>query len=350
MMNQKSVINKCCFILFSLCLLCLLTSKQVHADPLPSWNEGQAKNAILQFVRETTQEGSENFIPLAERIATFDEDGTLWVEQPLYVELFFVLDRIKSELSKHPEWRDKEPFKSLLTGAKALDHLSKEEIVEIIILTHTSMTVDAFHQSVSDWLETAIHPRFKRPFTELVYQPMLEVMQLLREHGFAIYIVSGGGQEFIRAFAQKVYEIPPSNVIGSAGKVKYEYQNGQPVLIKLPDIMFMDNKAGKPEGINLIIGKRPLIAFGNSTGDQQMLEWTQAGKGKNLELLVHHDDPVREYAYGPDSKIGTFSHALMEEAKGRHWIVISMKKDWKVIFPWQQTSNFSPASLTFAGE
>jgi phosphoglycolate phosphatase-like HAD superfamily hydrolase len=332
-----------------LCLLCLFAWKQMQADPLPSWNEGAAKHALLQFVREATQEGGENFIPLAERIATFDEDGTLWVEQPLYVELFFVLDRIRSELPKHPEWRDKEPFKSLLMGAKALDHLSKEEIVALIVLTHTGMTVDAFHRSVSNWLETAIHPRFKRPFTELVYQPMLEVMQLLREHGFSIYIVSGGGQEFIRAFAQKVYGIPPGNVIGSAGKVKYEYQNGQPVLIKLPEIMFIDNREGKPEGINLIVGKRPVAAFGNSIGDQQMLEWTQAGKGKNLELLVHHDDPEREYAYGPESKIGTFSHALMEEAKGRHWIVVSMKKDWKVIFPWQQTSDFSSTSLTFGG-
>lgn len=308
----------------------------LDAEILSSWNDGSAKNAIIKFVEEVTTEGNKSFIPKEERIATFDEDGTLWIEQPMYVQLFFALDQIKLLAPQHPEWRDKEPFKSILSGNKdALNHLDLKDIEQTLAVTHSGMSVEVFHQEVSNWLEKAVHPKFQKPFTELVYQPMLEVIQYLRDNQFDIYIVSGGGQEFIRAFAEKVYNIPPSHVIGTANKVKYEYQNGRPVLLKIPELLFINDKAGKPEGINLVIGKRPIAAFGNSIGDQQMLEWTQGNKRKNLELLVHHDDADREYAYGPESKIGTFSDALMNEAKKQEWIVVSMKKDWKVIFSWQ---------------
>lgn len=288
----------------------------IHADVLPSWNEGPIKQAILRFVEETTLEGSPNYIPPAERIATFDEDGTLWVEQPLYTEGFFALDRLKAMALNHPEWKEKNPLSILLTTTiENLKHLPKKDIEELIAFTHSGMSVDEFHVIVNEWLDKAVHPRFQKPFTSLVYQPMIEVIDYLRDHQFDIYIVSGGGQEFIRAFAEKVYGIPPSHVIGTAAKVKYEYQDGNPILLKLPDILFVDDKDGKVEGINLIIGQHPHIAFGNSTGDKEMLEWTQANKGKNLEILIHHDDERREYAYGPDSRIGTFPKSLMAKAK-----------------------------------
>lgn len=324
------------FLILSCFFLCCLFG-QLHGALLPSWNEGAAKQAIIEFIKEAVIQGSDNFIPVEERIVVFDQDGTLWVEQPAYVQFFFAIESIKDLAPSHPEWRDQEPFKSLLSGnPEVLKHLSEQEIAKIIAFTHSDMTIHAFHRRVAQWLKHAIHPRFKRPFTDLVYQPMLEVIQLLREHDFKIYIVSGSGQEFMRVYSSQVYGIPPEHIIGSAEKVKYEYRSdGQPVLLKLPEVLLMDNYGGKPEGINLIIGRRPVAAFGNSTGDQQMLEWTQAGKGKTLELLVHHDDAEREYAYGAHSKIGTFSHALMEEAKKRGWIIVSMKDDWKIIFPWQ---------------
>lgn len=316
----------------SLCIASILLG--IVDASLPSWNEGFAKNAIIQFVKEVTEKESKDFLPSEERIAVFDEDGTLWVEQPLYTQLFFALDRLKSLAPQHPEWKNMEPFKSILAWDKDNRHnLTLKDIEQVLAVTHAGMSVDAFHREVSDWLDTAVHPRFKKPFTDLVYQPMLEVIQLLRDNQFEVYIVSGGGQEFMRSFAEKVYKIPPSHVIGTAGRVTYEYQNGHPILLRLPEIMLIDDKGGKPEGINLIIGKRPIAAFGNSTGDQQMLEWTQGSEGKSLELLVHHDDAEREYAYGPESKIGTFSDALMNKAKKQGWIVVSMKNDWKVIFP-----------------
>ncbi len=326
------------FIYFSLFIF-LLVGK-AWSDSLPSWNQGAVKNSIIQFVKAVTDERSASFIPPADRIAAFDEDGTLWVEQPLYAQLFFALDAIRLQADRHPEWKSQEPFKSILAGdQKTLRNLELKDIEQILAITHAGMTVEAFHQEVANWLDKAVHPRFKRPFTELVYQPMLELIQFLRTNQFDIYIVSGGGQEFIRAFADRVYGIPPSHVIGTAGKVKYEYQQGHPVLLKRPELLFINDHAGKPEGINLIIGKRPVAAFGNSTGDQQMLEWTQASMRKNLELLVYHDDEVREYAYGAESKIGTFSKDLKQEADRQGWLIVSMKNDWKVIFPGQRNVN-----------
>ncbi|EFB41662.1 MULTISPECIES: HAD family hydrolase [Parachlamydia] len=305
-------------------------------DLLPSWTDGPTKSAILHFVEETTQKDHPHYIPVEERIATFDQDGTLWVEQPLNTQLFFAIDHIKLFAPQHPDWKEKEPFKTILmhdvAGLKAFD---EREIEQIIAVTHANMTVHEYKKAVQEWLQKAIHPHFKKPFTELVYQPMLEVIQLLQKHGFKTYIVSGSGQEFIRAYAEKIYGIPPEHVIGSASKVKYIYQNDCPALLKLSELLFVDDKAGKPEAISLIIGRRPFAAFGNSIGDREMLEWTQAGCGKRLALLVYHNDAIREYAYGPNSKIGTFSFALMEEAKKRGWLVVSMKDDWKMIFAWE---------------
>lgn len=328
---MKNTLN----LFFHILLVC--SFERLLADPLPSWNEGPAKNKILQFVREVTTKGNESYVSVEDRIATFDEDGTLWIEQPLYIELFFAFDRVKAMASDHPEWQDEEPFKSILSHKKDLSHFSQEDLLKIITVTHTGMSLDSFHQEVSQWIEKAIHPRFHRPFTELIYQPMIEVIRLLREHEFKVYIVSGGGQEFMRAYAENLYGIPPEQVIGFAGQVKYEYNKGNPELILLPRLLFTDNGDGKPKGINLMIGKRPIMAFGNSTGDRQMLEWTQGGKRKNFELLIYHDDAEREYAYGAESKIGTFSASLAEEAKQQDWTVVSMKNDWKVIFPWQLT-------------
>lgn len=307
-------------------------------DPLPSWNEGDAKKAILEFVRETTTPDIPNYIPHNERIAVFDNDGTLWVEQPLYTEYVFAIDNIKDLSVKHPEWKKEEPFKAILSGdTHSIRNYDAHDFGMLIAATHTGMTLEEFHQMVNRWLSYAKHPRYQRPYTHLVYQPMIEVMQLLKDNEFHVYIVSGGGQEFMRAFAEKLYHLPPSHIIGTTGKVKYEFVGGKPVLKKIPQLLFVDDKQGKPEGINLFIGKRPVIAFGNSVGDQQMLEWTQSNKKwKTLQLLVHHDDDEREYAYGPNSEVGTFSEALMSEAKEQRWIVISMKNDWRIIFSWQK--------------
>lgn len=304
------------------------------ADPLPSWNEGPVKNAILSFIEETSRVGGSNYISIKDRIAVFDEDGTLWVEQPLYVQFFFAVDRVKELAPQHPEWRNQEPFKSILEDKlDVVQGLNEKEIAQILVATHAGMSVEQFQQAVKRWLDVAVHPRFNRKFTELVYQPMLEVIHLLKMHQFHIYIVSGAGQEFMRTYSEQVYKIPVENVIGTAGKMKYQNKDGDVDLIKLPELLFVNNFAGKVEGINLFVGKKPSIAFGNSIGDQQMLEWTQSNTGKTLQLLVHHDDPKREYAYGPNSKIGTFSEALMDEAVKKNWIVISMKNDWETLFP-----------------
>jgi phosphoglycolate phosphatase-like HAD superfamily hydrolase len=314
-----------------LAVLILLTGVPAYAaDPLPSWNEGPAKEAVLQFVKTNAGKGT-----AAERIAVFDNDGTLWVEQPLYTQLVFAIDRVSALAAQHPEWKHQEPYKSILSGdMAALAKLSHHDIAKIVAATHSGMTPEAFQRIVKDWLAKAKHPRFKRPYTELVYQPMLEVLKYLRDNGFQTYIVTGGGQDFVRAFAESVYGVPPQQVVGSAAETKYGYdKKGKPQLIKTPEILFINDKAGKPEGIHLIIGQRPMAASGNSDGDRQMLEWTQAGGGNPLMMLVHHDDAEREYAYGPQSKIGTFSDALMAEAKKKGWTVISMKNDWKRIFP-----------------
>jgi uncharacterized protein YkwD len=302
-------------------------------DPLASWNDGAAKKAIVEFVQTTTTQGSQNFVPPAERIATFDNDGTLWSEQPMYVQLIFALDRVKALAAQHPEWKQQEPFASLLKGdLKAALAGGEKAIAEIVMATHAGMTTEEFEQIVEDWLSTAQHPRFKRPYTELVYQPMLELLEYLRSNGFKTYIVSGGGIEFMRPWTEKVYGIPPEQVVGSSIKTKYEMRDGKPVLVRLPELDFIDDKSGKPIGINSHIGRRPIAAFGNSDGDREMLEWTQGGNGARLMMLVHHDDEAREWAYGAESKIGTFSDALRGQAQKNNWTVISMKNDWKRIF------------------
>jgi phosphoglycolate phosphatase-like HAD superfamily hydrolase len=310
-------------------------------DPLPSWNEGPVKVAILSFVQKVTEKSGPEYVPPEDRIATFDQDGTLWVEHPLYTQAMFALDRVHELAPGHPEWKSKQPFKAVLQNDReAMAKLTEGDWAKILGVTHSGMTTAAFLKIVQEWLARAKHPRFQRPYTELVYQPMLEVMRYLRNNGFRVYIVTGGGQEFVRVYGERVYGVPPEQVVGSSVVTKYEYQNGQPVLIRLPKIFFIDDHAGKAIGINLFIGQRPIAAFGNSTGDQQMLEWTQAGEGARLMMLVLHDDPTREYAYGPaeglpDTKVGTFSQALLGEAKKRHWGIISMQKDWKKIFAWE---------------
>jgi phosphoglycolate phosphatase-like HAD superfamily hydrolase len=306
-----------------------------QADPLSSWNDTAPKKAIIDFVERVTKAGSADFVKPEERIATFDNDGTLWVEQPNYTQVTFAIDEVVAKAPQHPEWREAEPFKSILAhDREAMERFSIQDFEKVVAVTHSGMTVQQFQEIVKKWLAQAKHPRFKRPYTECVYQPMLELMQYLRANGFKTYIVTGGGQEFVRAFAWPTYGVPPEQVVGSMGKVKYEYdKEGKPELIKLPEVLLIDDKTGKPEGINMVIGRRPQGAFGNSTGDQQMLEYAGAGDGARLMMLVHHDDAKREYAYGAESKIGTFSDALMAEAKKKGWIVISMRDDWKTIFP-----------------
>jgi len=318
------------------CMVAFIATDAQAADPLASWNDRPAKKSITEFVAKVTKEGSPDFVPPEERIATFDNDGTLWCEQPMYFQLLFALDRVKALAPQHPEWKTKEPFASLLKGdVKAALAGGERAMLEIIVVTHAGMTTAEFEQIVKDWIATAKHPKFKRPYTECVYQPMIELLAYVRANGFKTFIVSGGGIEFMRPWTEKVYGIPPEQVVGSSIKTKYEWRDGKPVLMRLPEMNFIDDKTGKPVGINSHIGRRPIAAFGNSDGDQQMLEWTQAGSGARLMMLVHHDDAVREFAYGAESKIGTFSDALMAEAKKNAWAVISMKNDWKVIFPFE---------------
>jgi phosphoglycolate phosphatase-like HAD superfamily hydrolase len=318
----------------------LLGSSQLCAqnDPLPSWNDGPAKQAILDFVRTTTDPLDANCVAPESRIAVFDNDGTLWVEQPLYPQVVFVRERLRALASRHPDWSNKPPFRAFLSADfSAMARLSGKDFERIVAAAVQGMTVEGFQATVSDWFATARQPRFQRRYTELVYQPMLEVMKLFRDYGYKTYIVTGGEQDFVRAFAEPVYGVPPEQVVGSVFRTKYERRDdGRPVLIKLPVLALSNDKAGKPEGINLMIGRRPLAAFGNSTGDQEMLEWTQAGPGKRLMMLVHHDDAEREYAYGANSPIGSFPDALMAEARRRGWVVISMKDDWKRIFPFEE--------------
>jgi len=314
---------------------------QTAAEPLASWSEGPAKEAIRNFVRSTTDPSSGTLVPPEDRIATFDQDGTLWVEHPIYTQAMFALDRVHALAPQHPEWRDREPFKAVLTNdMAAIAKFSERDWAEIVFATHSGMSQEVFLAIVRQWLPTAKHPRFKRLYTELVYQPMLEVMSYLRANGFKTYIVTGGGQDFVRAYAQKVYGVPPEQVIGSSVATKFEITQGKPEVMRLPKLFLDDDHAGKVIGIDLFIGKRPYAAFGNSTGDREMLEWTGAGDGARLKMLVHHDDERREYAYGPagglpDTKVGTFSQSLMDEAKSRGWIVISMKGDWKRIFAFE---------------
>ncbi len=327
------------FTTFAFFFLCFVAAIPCHAaetvDPLPSWNEGAAKQSVVALVRATTDKESPAFVPLEERIATFDNDGTLWVEQPMYTQVVFAFDRVKALAASHPDWKTTEPFRSVLLGDReTMARFSATDFEKVFAETHGGITVEAFQALAKEWLATARHPRFKRPYTELAYQPMLEVLRYLRVSGYKTYIVTGGGQDFVRVFAEQMYGIPPEQVIGSAGKVKFEYdKEGKPELVKLPAALLIDDRGGKPVGINLMIGRRPRAAFGNSTGDQEMLEWTQAGAGTRLMMLVHHDDAQREYAYGASSRVGTFSDALMAEAKKRGWLVISMKNDWNRVFP-----------------
>jgi phosphoglycolate phosphatase-like HAD superfamily hydrolase len=311
---------------------------KASADPLASWNDGPAKQAVLDFVRATTDPSSNNFVAVSDRIATFDQDGTLWVEQPLYAQASFALDRLRAMAGDHPEWMSVEPFKAVLSGDRAaLGQFTEKDWMQIVAVTHSGMSNDAFTEIVRNWVQTAEHPRFKRLHTELIYRPMLEVMEYLRANGFKTYIVTGGGQDFVRVYAERVYGVPPEQVVGSSIVTQYQMQGDKPVLMRLPKPFFVDEGDGKAIAIDMFIGKRPYAAFGNSDGDRQMLEWTGAGDGARLKMLVYHDDPMREYAYGPagglpDTKIGTFSDALMAEAKLRGWTVISMKNDWKRMF------------------
>lgn len=303
------------------------------ADPLPSWNDTAPKKAILTFVEKVTTAGSPDFVPPAERIAVFDNDGTLWSEQPMYFQAFFIFDRIKVLAPQHPEWKEKEPFASVLKGdTKSALAGGEHALLELAMATHAGMTTEEFEKIVSDWISSAKHPKTGRLYTEMVYQPMLEVLACLRSSGFKTFIVSGGGIEFMRPWAEKVYGIPPEQVIGSSIKTQYEVRDGKPVLARLPELNFIDDKAGKPVGINQHIGRRPLMAFGNSDGDFQMLEWTTAGRGARFGLIVHHTDAAREFAYDRTSPIGKLDKGLDEGPK-RGWTIISMKDDWKSVFP-----------------
>jgi hypothetical protein len=304
-------------------------------DPLPSWNDTAPKKAIVAFVEKVTKEGSSDFVPPAERIATFDNDGTLWCEKPLPVQLFFTLDRVKALAPQHPEWKTKEPFASLLKGdVKGAFAGGEHAILEIMAATHSGMTITEFEKIVADWIATAQHPKFKRPYTECVYQPMLELVAYLRANGFKTFIVSGGGIEFMRPWTEKVYGIPPEQVVGSSGKTKFEMRDGTPVLLKLPAVNFIDDKDGKPVGINEHIGRRPVMAFGNSDGDLQMLQWTAASSGSRYCLYVHHDDAEREYAYDRKDALAKLDKGW-DEALAKGWTVVSMKDDWKIIFPFE---------------
>jgi hypothetical protein len=307
-------------------------------DPLPSWNEGAAKKAILDFVHVTTDRVSSKFVPESERVATFDQDGTLWVEHPMYSQVVYCFDRVPTVVKAKPELANVEPFKTVLTGNhEAIAKLPTEDLFKILGATLSGMSVDQFGSETNHWLEKARDLRWKRPYTELTYAPMIEVLAFMRSKGYKTYIVTGGGQDFVRQYAEKTYGIPPEQVVGTAGGTKFGYDNnGRPFLTKEPKLMLNDNNAGKPEGIHMMIGRRPHAAFGNSTGDQQMLEYTKAGDGERLAMLVLHDDAEREYAYGPaqglpDTKVGTFTQALYDEGKSKGWTVISMKNDWKRI-------------------
>ena len=327
------------------CLVVFIATKAQAADPLASWNDGPAKQAIVEFVEATTTQGSPQFVPPEERIATFDQDGTLWVEHPMYSQVMYCLGRVPALVKAKPELAKVAPFSTVLEvlhgDRAAMEKLTMDDLMKILAATLTGMSVDEFSAEVKKWLTEAKDPRWKKPYTELTYLPMQEVLKYLRANDYKTYIVTGGGQDFVRQYAEATYGIPPEQVVGSAGETKYGYdKDGKPFLTKEPKMLLNDNNAGKPEGIHLMIGRRPYAAFGNTSGDQQMLEYTKAGSGARLAMLVLHDDAKREYAYGPaqglpDTKVGTFTQALYDEAKKNGWTVISMKNDWKVIFPFE---------------
>ena len=318
----------------TLLLFALALSRIGFADDLlPTWNDTAAKTAIIKFVNRVTTEGSADFVPPADRIAVFDNDGTLWSEQPMYFQLAFALDRVKALASRHPEWKNQQPFKAALEGdMKALAETGEHGLLELVIATHAGNTSEEFAQIVRDWVSTARHPKLDRPYTELVFQPMLELLAYLRANGFKTYIVSGGGIEFLRVVAEELYGVPPEQVFGSSVKTKYEVRDGKPAIVRLPEIDFIDDKAGKPVGIHKFVGKRPIMAVGNSDGDFQMLEWTTSAPGARLGLIVHHDDAEREFAYDRKSAFGKLDRGLDEGPK-RGWTIISMKNDWRAVYP-----------------
>lgn len=322
------------------CLLGVgLVAQPAGGDPLVSWNDGPSKKAIVDFVGRVTRQSGPDFVPAEQRIATFDNDGTLWSEQPMYFQLAFALDRVKALAPKHPEWKTQQPFKGVLDGdVKAVAASGEKGLMEIMAVSHSGMTTDEFEKIVTDWIASARHPRFKRPYTDLVYQPMLEVLRYFRANGFKTYIVSGGGIEFMRPWAERVYGIPPEQVVGSSAKLKWEMRGTTPVLLRLADVNFIDDGPGKPMGIHYDIGRRPIASFGNSDGDLQMLQWTTAGSGPRFGLIVHHTDAEREWAYDRDSHIGRLAAAL-DEAPKRKWTVVDMAKEWKVIYPFQKSGS-----------
>ncbi len=311
----------------------LVAQQKNNTKLLPSWNEGKAKNAIIDFVNKTTQKGSADYIPLSDRIACFDNDGTLWSEQPLYFQFFFAIDRIKAMAPQHPEWKTKEPFKSILEGnLKAALAGGEHSIVEIVMATHSGMSTTEFDKIVADWIATAKHPSTGLRFVDMVYQPMLELLNYLRANGYKTFIVSGGGIDFLRVWAEKVYNIPPYQVIGSSAKVKYEGNNDNPILVKLPELNFIDDKSGKPVGIHQHIGKIPVFSGGNSDGDYEMLQYTSTRSTPHFGMIVRHTDPQREFAYDRNSSIGKLDKGLNDAAK-YNWLIVDMQKDWKIIFP-----------------
>ena len=323
-----------------LAILCLYActppqeqQETIQSDPLPSWNEGNTKQAIIDYVMDVTNTGSENFIPVSERIATFDNDGNLWSEQPLYFQFIFAIDRIKALASGHPEWKNQQPYKAVLEDDQGeLLKQGMHGLLELVMASHADMTTAEFEAIVKDWLATARHPRFDRPFTDLVYQPMLELLQYLRDNDFKTFIVSGGGIEFMRPWVEKVYGIPTDQVVGSTIKTVFDYNNGNPVIKRLPEMDFIDDKEGKPVGIHKYIGKKPVFSSGNSDGDLQMMQWTASNTYKSFMLYLHHTDGEREWAYDRESHIGRLDRGL-DEAKENGWSIIDMAKDWKLIYP-----------------
>jgi phosphoserine phosphatase len=310
----------------------LVQQASAQADSLPSWSDGAARKSLIEFIARVTKKGRPEFVPPMERIAVFDNDGTLWAEQPFYFQGLFVFDRVRALASQHPEWKDKQPFKAVIENdMKTVAAAGLQGLLELVMVTHAGVTTDEFERTVRDWLATARHPKFKLPYTDLVYQPMLELLTYLRANEFRTFIVSGGGIEFVRTFSEKIYGIPPEQVIGSSIVTKFEVREGRPVLVREPKLDFINDHEGKPVAINKFIGRRPIAAFGNSDGDFQMLEWVTAGKGPRFGLLIHHDDAVREFAYDRASAVGKLDRGL-DEASNRGWTLVSMKKDWKRVF------------------
>ena len=321
------------FALFALLLHSSLTASPANAaDPLPSWNDGPAKQALFAFVAAVTEEGGKDYVPPSERIAVFDNDGTLWVEQPIYTQAAFLFDRVKELAPRHPEWKTTQPFQAALAGdMKGVAASGQKGLLDLVLATHTGVTAEEFTGLVTKWLGTARHPRFGRPYTELVYQPQLELLRYLRASGFKTFIVSGGGIEFMRPWSERIYGVPPEQVVGSSVKTKFQTKGGKPALVRIPKLNFVNDKAGKPVGIYEHIGRRPILAFGNSDADMQMIQYTKAGKGRRLGLFLHHTDGDREYAYDRKSHVGTLDKAL-DQAEANDWIVVDMKNDWKTVF------------------